>query len=66
MDENDQPDDNPLRRLEIVVPRREFRADGLVVPVGGRAFDILLLLAEQSGAVVAKEELGRRIWRIRA
>jgi non-specific serine/threonine protein kinase len=62
MDENDQPDDNPLRRLEIVVPRREFRADGLVVPVGGRAFDILLLLAEQSGAVVAKEELGRRIW----
>jgi non-specific serine/threonine protein kinase len=62
MGETEEPDGNPLRRLEIDVPRREVRADGLAVQIGGRAFDILLVLAEQSGAIVAKEALKRRVW----
>ena len=62
MGENDEPDDSPLRTLEIHVPRREIRAGGLVLPIAGRAFDILLALAEQSGAMVAKEDLKERIW----
>ena len=42
--------------------RREFLADGRAVPLGGRAFDILLHLIDARGAVVAKDDLMHRIW----
>lgn len=42
--------------------RRELLADGEVVPIGGRAFDILAALVERAGNVVARDELTARVW----
>jgi len=42
--------------------RRELRVDGEVVPIGGRAFDILATLVERAGNVVARDELTARVW----
>jgi predicted ATPase/DNA-binding winged helix-turn-helix (wHTH) protein len=48
--------------LEIHVRRRELRVRGAVVPLGGRAFDIVQTLVEASGAIVTKSDLIERIW----
>src|SRR5262249_27648743 len=46
-----------------VLPRRlEVLADGQPMELGGRAFDILVVLIEAHGAVVSKDELMRRVW----
>lgn len=42
--------------------RRQLWRDGELVPLGDRAFDILLVLAEAGGRVVAKRELMARVW----
>src|SRR5262249_49385887 len=42
--------------------RRELRADGRPVALGGRAFDILLALVDGRGTVLSKDELMGRIW----
>jgi predicted ATPase/DNA-binding winged helix-turn-helix (wHTH) protein len=42
--------------------RRELLADGVPVVVGSRAFDVLIVLIEARGALVAKDELLRRVW----
>jgi non-specific serine/threonine protein kinase len=47
---------------EIDLARRELRVLGLPVPVGGRAFEIIELLAESAGELVTKDELMNRIW----
>ncbi|MFO1074060.1 MAG: winged helix-turn-helix domain-containing protein [Geminicoccaceae bacterium] len=49
-------------RFELAPRRRELLVDGRPVPIGGRAFDILLALVEAEGAVVSKEELLARAW----
>lgn len=36
--------------------------DGAVVPLAPKAFDLLLALIEESGQVLAKEELMQRVW----
>jgi predicted ATPase/DNA-binding winged helix-turn-helix (wHTH) protein len=35
---------------------------GVAVPIGGRAFDILVVLLERAGEVVSKRELIERVW----
>jgi TolB-like protein len=42
--------------------RREVLADGRPIELGGRAFDLLMVLIEANGAVVDKDELMSRVW----
>jgi non-specific serine/threonine protein kinase len=42
--------------------RRELRMDGVLVPTGGRAFDILAMLVAADGQLVTKDELMSRVW----
>ena len=46
----------------IDLTRRELRAHGVLVPIGGRAFDILEILATSAGELVSKDELMARVW----
>ena len=39
-----------------------LRRDGQVLPLGGRALDILIYLADRRGEVIAKQELIDRVW----
>jgi non-specific serine/threonine protein kinase len=47
---------------EIDLGRRELRVLGAPVPVGGRAFAILEILAQSAGRLVDKNDLMDRIW----
>src|SRR5271170_3472320 len=47
---------------EIDLDRRELRVLGSPVPVGGRAFEIIEVLAGSAGELVSKDELMNRIW----
>lgn len=49
-------------RFGIRPLRREFLADGQIIPLGARAFDILLALLEAHGNVVSKDALMQRVW----
>src|SRR6266404_1107203 len=48
--------------FELSIGERVLRRDGQVLPLGGRALDILMYLAERPGEVIAKQELMDRIW----
>jgi predicted ATPase/DNA-binding winged helix-turn-helix (wHTH) protein len=48
--------------FELSVSERVLRRDGEVLPLGGRALDVLIYLAECSGEVIAKKELIDRVW----
>ncbi|MBP6898650.1 MAG: helix-turn-helix transcriptional regulator [Burkholderiaceae bacterium] len=49
-------------RFELLEARRELRADGRPLPVGARAFDVLLVLLTHADRVVGKAELLDRVW----
>jgi non-specific serine/threonine protein kinase len=49
-------------QMEVDVARRELRVGREAVPVGGRAFEIIEMLAEAAGEVVAKDDLMKRVW----
>src|SRR5262250_329042 len=49
-------------RFRMLPQRREVLADGRPVELGGRAFDVLVVLIEANGAVVSKDELVSRVW----
>src|SRR6187402_1383556 len=51
-----------LGRLEVYPASRALLVDGLVVEVGGRAFDILMVLIEARGEIVSKDTLMRQVW----
>src|SRR5207302_8098705 len=48
--------------FELSIGARVLRRDGQVLPLGGRALDILIYLADRPGEVVAKQELIDHIW----
>ena len=48
--------------FELSHDQRELRRDGEVLPLGGRALDLLYCLVERSGEVVTKKELIGRAW----
>jgi predicted ATPase/DNA-binding winged helix-turn-helix (wHTH) protein len=48
--------------LALDLSRRELMARGVSAPIGGRAFEILVILAQSSEELVAKDELMRRVW----
>ncbi len=47
---------------EIDLERRELRMQGVAVPVGGRAFEIIEVLVQSAGELVSKDSLMDRIW----
>ncbi|WP_027545720.1 winged helix-turn-helix domain-containing protein [Bradyrhizobium sp. WSM2254] len=48
--------------FELNVAERLLRNADEVIPLGGRAFDILLSLVEHNGEVVSKTELIKKVW----
>jgi DNA-binding winged helix-turn-helix (wHTH) protein len=48
--------------FELSIGERVLRRDGQVVPLGDRAVDILIYLADRPGEVIAKQELMDHIW----
>jgi predicted ATPase/DNA-binding winged helix-turn-helix (wHTH) protein len=60
-------DDDVHRNLqfgpfELSSRERALRRDGVVLPLGGRALDILIYLADRPGEVIAKQELIDHVW----
>src|ERR1700741_2336175 len=49
-------------RFQVLPHRREFLADGVPVPLGSRAFDVLMVLIEAGGELVTKDEILSRVW----
>src|ERR1700732_2301477 len=47
---------------EIDLARRELRARGVPVPIGGRAFEIIEVLVHSAGELVTKNDLSARVW----
>jgi DNA-binding winged helix-turn-helix (wHTH) protein len=48
--------------FELSLGERALRRDGQVLPLGGRALDILSYLANRPGEVIAKQELMDHVW----
>jgi DNA-binding winged helix-turn-helix (wHTH) protein len=49
-------------RFRVLLRRRQLLADGTLVELGTRAFDLLLALLEADGSLISKEDLLRRVW----
>src|ERR1700758_161757 len=48
--------------FELSIGERLLRREGVMLPLGSRAFDILIYLAERPGEVIAKQELIDHVW----
>jgi predicted ATPase/DNA-binding winged helix-turn-helix (wHTH) protein len=48
--------------FELSIGERLLRRDGVVLPLGDRALDILTYLADRPGEVIAKQELIDHVW----
>jgi DNA-binding winged helix-turn-helix (wHTH) protein len=48
--------------FELSIGERILRRDGQVLPLGGRALDILIYLADRPGEVIAKQQLIDSVW----
>ena len=48
--------------FELVPAARRLRRDGQAVAIGGRAFDLLVLLATHAGEVLGKRALIQGVW----
>ncbi|CAE6844471.1 ATP-binding protein [Paraburkholderia nemoris] len=51
-----------LGRFQVDLGTRELRRDGVAIPVGSRAFDILAVLVSAGGRLVTKDELLSAVW----
>ena len=47
---------------EVDLARRELRAHGIPVPIGGRAFEIIEVLVQSAGELVTKDDVMGRVW----
>jgi predicted ATPase/DNA-binding winged helix-turn-helix (wHTH) protein len=48
--------------FELSSRERVLRRDGVMLPLGSRALDLLIYLAERPGEVIAKQELMDHVW----
>lgn len=48
--------------FELYPARRLLVKDGVTVKIGGRAFDLLIMLVENAGRIVANQELIAGVW----
>src|SRR5271170_1731510 len=62
MDSAEAPAAVEFGRFSILPLRRQLLAEGQAVELGGRAFDVLMVLIEASGVVVSKDTLMNRVW----
>src|ERR1700693_422451 len=62
MDPAQSPAAIEFGRFSVLPQRRELLAEGRPLDLGGRAFDVLMVLIEASGAVVSKDTLMERVW----
>jgi len=60
--QSDAPASIEFGHFSIFPHRRQLIADGRPITLGDRAFDVLMVLIEASGAVVSKDELLSRVW----
>ena len=51
-----------FERFEVRVAQRSLIADGRPIPIGARAFDVLLWLIEHRDRLVTKQELLEAVW----
>jgi DNA-binding winged helix-turn-helix (wHTH) protein len=51
-----------LGECEVDLDRRELRVNGVLAPLGGRAFEILELLVSSPGQLLSKDKLLKCIW----
>jgi DNA-binding response OmpR family regulator len=51
-----------FEHFELNIFERSLKKGGEIVPLGGRAFDLLLALIERSGETVGKNELIAQVW----
>jgi predicted ATPase/DNA-binding winged helix-turn-helix (wHTH) protein len=49
-------------RVEVQIPQRQVLVDGQPVPLGARAFDVLMALIERRARLVTKDELLEAVW----
>jgi DNA-binding winged helix-turn-helix (wHTH) protein len=49
-------------RYRVLLRQRRLLADGVPIPVGTRAFELLLALVEANGSLVSKQQLYDRVW----
>jgi len=49
-------------RFRVLLRQRRLLADGVLVELGARAFDLLLVLLEADGSLVTKEQLMSQVW----
>src|SRR5260370_40373955 len=47
---------------EVDLARRELRARGVPVPIGGRTFEIIEVLVQSAGELGTKNDLSARVW----
>jgi DNA-binding winged helix-turn-helix (wHTH) protein len=59
---NDAGEALEFGRFRVLLRRRQLLADGVLVELGTRAFDLLLALLEADGSLVTKAELLSRVW----
>ncbi len=62
MDLAQAPEAIEFGRFRVLPRRRELVVEDRPLELGGRAFDVLLVLIEASGAVVSKDVLMERVW----
>ncbi len=62
MQVTDDPEEMSFGNFRFDLQRRRLSHDGETVKLGGRALDVLRLLASAEGAVVSKDELMTRLW----
>src|ERR1700676_4805696 len=51
-----------FRRFELDVRARELRKDGVRLRLQDQPFEVLVMLLEQPGEVLTRDELRRRLW----
>src|ERR1700754_1428616 len=56
------PESIDFGSFRILPYRRELLSNGEPLKIGGRAFELLMVLIERPGAVVGKDELMARVW----
>jgi predicted ATPase/DNA-binding winged helix-turn-helix (wHTH) protein len=59
---SDTPTAVEFGRFRVLPHRRELLAEGCPTELGGRAFDVLMVLIDAAGAVVSKDTLMERVW----
>ena len=47
--------------FELNIAKRSLKKAGEIIPLGGRAFDLLLALVDRAGEVVSKCELSAKV-----